>query len=191
MTPDRPDDESVDARVRRRLRELRSDQGLTLQQVAERASIDVSTLSRLESGKRRLALDHIPVLASALGVSTDQLLGSASTPDPRVRIKARRHDGLTVWPLTRLGPANGPRAYRIVIAAKRRKPPPELPTHEGLDWIYVLRGPVRLLLGDEDFTLDAGEAAEFSAMTPHWIGAVDGPAEVILFVGPTGEAVHT
>ena len=47
-------------RVRRRLRELRSRRGLTLQQVAERANIDVSTLSRLESGKRRLALDHIP-----------------------------------------------------------------------------------------------------------------------------------
>ncbi len=65
--------EAVDARVRRRLRELRTEQGLTLAQVAERAHIDVSTLSRLESGKRRLALDHLPALASALGVSADSL----------------------------------------------------------------------------------------------------------------------
>jgi transcriptional regulator with XRE-family HTH domain len=69
-------EESVDVRARRRLRELRKERGLTLQQVGERASIDVSTLSRLESGKRRLALDHIPGLAAALGVSTDELLGS-------------------------------------------------------------------------------------------------------------------
>ena len=54
------DEEPVDVRARRRLRELRGERGLTLQQVAERANIDVSTLSRLEAGKRRLALDHLP-----------------------------------------------------------------------------------------------------------------------------------
>ena len=61
--------EAVEARVRRRLRELRTERGLTLQQVATRASLDVSTLSRLETGKRRLALDHMPGLAAALGVT--------------------------------------------------------------------------------------------------------------------------
>src|SRR5438552_13196150 len=99
--------EQVDARVRRRLRALRSEQGLTLSQVAERANIDLSTLSRLESGKRRLALDHIQPLALALGVSADSLLGSAPRPDPRVRIAPKTGDGITMWPLTRRGPAGG------------------------------------------------------------------------------------
>ena len=67
-------EDSVDARVRRRLRELRTERGLTLEDVATRAQIDVSTLSRLESGKRRLALDHLPRLAEALSVSTDDLM---------------------------------------------------------------------------------------------------------------------
>ena len=58
------DEEAVDIRVRRRLRELRMQRGLTLEDVASRSSIDVSTLSRLESGKRRLALDHLPRLAT-------------------------------------------------------------------------------------------------------------------------------
>ena len=58
------DEEAVDTRVRRRLRELRMQRGLTLEDVASRSSIDVSTLSRLESGKRRLALDHLPRLAT-------------------------------------------------------------------------------------------------------------------------------
>jgi transcriptional regulator with XRE-family HTH domain len=183
-------EEPVDARVRRRLREFRMERGLTLQQVADLASIDVSTLSRLESGKRRLALDHLPALAGALGVSADALLGCAPTPDPRVRERPRRHDGLTVWPLTRGAPAGGPRAYRIDISPKRNKPPAELPVHEGQDWIYVLRGPMRLLLGDDDFTIEAGEAVEFSTWTPHWFGAVDGPVELIMIVGPQGERLH-
>jgi transcriptional regulator with XRE-family HTH domain len=183
-------EESVDVRARRRLRELRTEQGLTLQQVAERANIDISTLSRLEAGKRRLALDHLPALAAALGVSTDALVGSAPTQDPRVRERPRTHDGMTVWPLTRRGPAGAPRAYKINISPKRRIPPDALPVHEGLDWLYVLRGPLRLLLGDDEFTIETGEAVEFSTWTPHWFGAVDGPAELIMIVGPQGERLH-
>lgn len=183
-------EEPVDLRVRRRLRELRAERGLTLQQVAAGASIDVSTLSRLESGKRRLALDHIPALAAALGVSADDLLGARTREDPRVRERPHTHDGMRVWPLTRRASAGGPRAYRIEIGRRRRTPPDELPVHEGHDWLYVLRGRLRLLLGEDDLTIEPGEAVEFSTWTPHWFGAVDGPVELIMIVGPQGEQLH-
>ena len=185
-TPEEP----IDARVRRRLRELRSERGLTLQQVAERASIDLSTLSRLESGKRRLALDHIPALAQALGAGADQLLTSTPPQDPRVRGRPRRFDGMTMWPLTNHGPAGGLHAYKINVSAKRVTPPDELPVHEGHDWLYVLDGRLRLVLGSKDFTIAAGEAVEFSTWTPHWFGAVDEPVELIAILGPHGERLH-
>jgi transcriptional regulator with XRE-family HTH domain len=130
-------EEPVDARVRRRLRELRTERGLTLQQVAARASIDLSTLSRLESGKRRLAIDHIPALA-----------------------------------------------------APRLTPPDPLPVHEGHDWLYVLDGRLRLLLGSAELTIQTGEAVEFTTWTPQWFGAVDGPVELIGFFGPQGQKLH-
>jgi len=183
-------EEPVDQRVRRRLRELRTRRGLTLAQVAERASLDESTLSRLEAGRRRLALDHIPPLAAALGVSADELLGSAPAPDPRVRARPRRRDGLTMWPLTRGAPAGGLVAYKIVMDAARNRPPEELPVHEGHDWLYVLSGRMRLMLGDRDMTIEPGEAVEFSTWTPHWFGAIDGPVELIGIFGPQGERVH-
>ena len=181
--------DSFDVRVRRRLRELRGERGLTLQQVADAANIDVSTLSRLESGKRRLALDHIPALASALGVSTDELLGTPPPADPRIRSRPRTHQGLTMWPLTRSG-AGGLRAYKIHISARRRQPPRQLPVHEGSDWLYVLSGRLRLLLGEQDLTIEPGDAVEFSTWTPHWFGAVDGPVELIMIFGPQGERLH-
>ncbi|WP_445148689.1 helix-turn-helix domain-containing protein [Baekduia sp. Peel2402] len=185
-----PTDEPIDARVRRRLRELRAERGLTLAQVAERANIDMSTLSRLESGKRRLALDHVPALASALGVSSDDLLGSAPVPDPRVRARARTFEDMTMVPLTRHGPAGGLQAYKIVIAGRRREPPEELPSHEGHEWLYVMTGTLRLVLGDQEFAIAPGEAAEFSTWTPHWFGAADGPVELIAIFGPQGQRVH-
>lgn len=182
--------EPIDVRVRRRLRELRAERGLTLQQVAARANIDVSTLSRLESGKRRLALDHVPALADALGVTADDLLGARPRQDPRVQGRPRRSGGLTMWPLTRRGPAGGLHAYKIVIDAARATPPDELPVHEGHDWLYVLSGRLRLLLGDQDLVIEPGEAVEFTTWTPHWFGAVDGPVELIAIFGPQGERIH-
>lgn len=182
-------DEPIDVRVRRRLRELRTDQGLTLQQVSDRAHIDISMLSRLESGKRRLALDHIPGLAAALSVSTDELLGGAPASDPRVRGEPVTRDGLTMWPLTNRA-SGGLRTFKIRISAKRRRPPKSLRVHEGHDWMYVLDGRMRLLLGEQDLVVTAGEAVEFSTSTPHWFGAVDGAVELIAVFGPHGERTH-
>lgn len=183
-------DDGLDARVRGRLRQLRTERGLTLQQVAEAAALDVSTLSRLESGKRRLAIDHLPGLAAALGVSVDHLLAPAVAPDPRVRREPETRDGVTMWPLTHAGTAGGLLAWKWRIHADRDTPPDPLPVHEGYDWIYVLSGSMRLLLGDRDTVLEPGEAVEFSTLTPHWFGAVDGPVEVIAIFGPQGERVH-
>jgi transcriptional regulator with XRE-family HTH domain len=182
--------DDVDARVRRRLRELRTQHGLTLEDVATRADIDVSTLSRLESGKRRLALDHLPRLASALSVTTDELMRAPEAEDPRVRGASHTAHGVTYWPLTRGGPAGGLHAFKIRVSMRRRNPPDELPVHDGQEWLYVLSGKLRLLLGDRDFTIEPGEAVEFSTWTPHWFGVVDGPVEAIALFGPHGERMH-
>ena len=183
-------EDSVDIRVRRRLRDLRAQRGLTLEEVAAHSNIDVSTLSRLESGKRRLALDHLPRLAAALSVSTDDLLRTPEAQDPRVKGGAHTHNLVTYWPLTRQGPAGGLHAFKIRVSARRRTPPSELPVHDGHDWMYVLSGQMRLILGDRDFTIKSGEAVEFSTWTPHWFGAVDGPVEAIAIFGPHGERLH-
>jgi transcriptional regulator with XRE-family HTH domain len=183
-------DEGVDSRVRRRLRELRMQHGLTLEDVATRSNIDVSTLSRLESGKRRLALDHLPRLAAALSISTDELLRAPEAEDPRVKGSSHTRHGITYWPLTRSGPAGGLHAFKVRISARRRKPPAELPVHEGRDWTYVLSGRLRLVLGERDFTIGPGEAVEFSTWTPHWFGVVEEPVEAIMIFGAHGERLH-
>ena len=182
-------EEPVDVRVRRRLRELRAERGLTLQQVAERANIDVSTLSRLESGKRRLALDHIASLAAALGVSTDQLFGATHPSDPRVRGRPKTFDDMTMWPLTQHGPA-GLQVFKITVSAKRNTPPATMPVHDGHEWIYVLDGKLKLILGETEHLIDAGEAVEFSTTLPHWFGSADGPVDLIAFFSAHGRRVH-
>lgn len=186
QSPDTP----LDQRVRGRLRQLRSERGLTLQQVADAANLDLSTLSRLESGKRRLAIDHLPGLAHALGVTMEELLGPTVTRDPRVRRQPQVGDGLTLWPLTKRGPAAGLHAYKCLVDASRNTPPDPLPVHEGHDWMYVLTGRLRLMLGDDDLVIEPGEAVEFSTLTPHWFGAIDEPVELMTIFGSHGERMH-
>lgn len=181
---------NLDERVRSRLRELRTERGLTLHEVAETAAMDTSTLSRLESGKRRLAVDHLPGLARALGVTVDELLGPSVRPDPRVRRTALQRDGLTLWPLTHRGPGPGLQAYRCRIDADRSTPPDPLPTHPGHDWLYVLDGRLRLCLDGDDYLVEPGEAVEFPTTTPHWFGTVDGPVDVIAILGQSGAQLH-
>jgi quercetin dioxygenase-like cupin family protein len=78
----------------------------------------------------------------------------------------------------------------MLVDAARDTPPAVLPTHDGYDWIYVLDGRLRLLLGDDDHTIEPGQAVEFSTWTPHWFGAVGGPVDAIAIFGPHGERTH-
>jgi quercetin dioxygenase-like cupin family protein len=63
--------------------------------------------------------------------------------------------------------------------------------HEGYDWTYVLNGRLRLILGDMDLVLKAGEAAEFDTRTPHWFDSADQqPVETLCLFGTQGERAH-
>jgi quercetin dioxygenase-like cupin family protein len=93
-------------------------------------------------------------------------------------------------PLTRSGAGNGTHAYKLYYPPRGAEGEITTATHDGHDWVYVLSGRLRLVLGDEDFVLTPGEAAEFSCRTPHWLGAVGGPAEALVIFGPQGERIH-
>lgn len=173
-------------RIRRRLRALREQRGLSLDALAAAASMSPSTLSRLETGKRRLAVDHLAPLARALGSSVDALVAPEPRTDPRVRGRSRMVNGTRVVPLSRTG-GSGPRAYHLTLPERRT---PDLRTHEGHDWFYVLSGRLRLILGEDDLVLEPGEAAEFSTWTPHWMSGVGGPVEVLALMGRDGERAH-
>ena len=170
-----------------RLKRIRAQRDVTLTELAERTGISKSTLSRLENGQRRPSLELLLPLALAYRVPLDDLVGAPEVGDPRIRLKPRRVHGRTVLPLTQQ--PNGVQAWKIVIPASQSTPKPR--AHEGYEWLYVLSGRMRLILGDRDFVLGVGEAAEFDTQLPHWFGSTgDGPAEVLSIFGRPGERIH-
>ena len=180
---------SVLGAVGPRLRELRQQRGATLASVSALTGISVSTLSRLESGGRKPTLELLLALARAYQVPLDELVGVPPPGDPRVRARPVRSHGRTLIPLTRQ--PSGPRAYKMIVPPAEAEAEAEQQTHEGYEWMYVLSGHLRLRLGELDFVMKAGEAAEFDTRTPHWFGSAGPePAELLVLFGPQGERMH-
>ncbi|MBD3577119.1 helix-turn-helix transcriptional regulator [Streptomyces sp. KD18] len=166
-----------------RLRALRRARGLTLEALAADTGISPSTLSRLESGLRRPTLDLLLPLAAAHRVSLDQLVAAPATGDPRVHLTPRRREpGSVLVPLTQY--PGRVRVFKQVLAHRE----PRLVTHQGYEWLYVLAGELRLLLGEREFMLRPGEAAEFDTGEPHWFGPAGPEAvEILHLFGPHGD----
>ncbi|OKK22069.1 XRE family transcriptional regulator [Streptomyces sp. CB00455] len=183
-----PPHQAVLDEVAPRLRRLRAQRGLTLAALSETTGISRSTLSRLESGQRRPSLELLLPLASAYGVPLDDMVGAPEVGDPRVRLTPRAlPNGGTSVALTR-GP--GPlQAYKMIIPDRGVEP--DLRTHEGYEWLYVLEGRLRLVLAEHDLVLGTGEAAEWDTRLPHWFGSADGrPVEILSLFGRQGERMH-
>jgi transcriptional regulator with XRE-family HTH domain len=172
-----------------RLRELRKRRGTTLAQLSDSTGISVSTLSRLESGQRRPTLELLLPLARAHQVQLDELVGAPPTGDPRVHPRPVVRNGMTYLPLSRR--PGGLQAFKQILPPAPPGQQPDPRVHEGYDWFYVLSGRIRLVLGEHDLVLTAGEVAEFDCRIPHWFSNPGpGPAEVLTLFGPQGERMH-
>jgi transcriptional regulator with XRE-family HTH domain len=176
----------IERAVRTRLRSLRNTLGLSLDELAARAQLSPSTISRVETGKRTISLDVLLPLASALQVDLDALLDVRSSDDVVIRPTPNKSGKRTTWTLSR------PTGSTIAVKM-RLEPTPgglEARVHPGHDWFFVLEGRVLLSLGDREITVEAGEAAEFATMTPHAIAALGGPAELIMIFDREGQRAH-
>lgn len=170
-----------------RLKRLRTHRGITLTALAETTGISKSTLSRLETGQRKPNLELLLHLAHAYRVPLEDLVGAPPVGDPRIRLKPRRVNGRTVVPLTRQ--PSGMQAWKIIIPARHTTP--ALRAHEGYEWLYVISGRMRLILGDLDLVLGPGEVAEFNTEVNHWFGSTGSePAEILSLFSRQGERMH-
>ncbi|MDT0455859.1 XRE family transcriptional regulator [Streptomyces sp. DSM 41527] len=182
------DDDVLDA-VGPRLRALRRDRGITLAGLAATTGVSESTLSRLESGRRRPSLELLLPLARIYDVPLDDLVGAPRTGDPRIHLTPIRRFGMTFVPLSRR--PGGVHAFKMIIPARPEPLEPTPQTHEGFEWLYVLGGRLRLVTGERDLTLPPGEAAEFDTSLPHWLGSADGGAvELLILFGLQGVRAH-
>ena len=184
-------DGELDSLVRKRIRGLRTARGWSLDELAARCYLSPSTLSRIETGHRRIALDQLAPIARALGTTIDHLVEPVGDADVVIRPHHDTVRGRTTWILSN---GSGPQGVSV---AKFRLTSEELPRtadelriHPGRDWFTVLSGVVALRLGERTVLVEAGEAAEFSTMIPHAFAAHGGPAEFLCIFDHDGDRSH-
>jgi transcriptional regulator with XRE-family HTH domain len=177
------------ANVGPRLRALRQQRDMTLTDLAARTGISVSTLSRLEAGQRRPSLELLLPIAQTYSLPVDELIGPPAAGDPRVQALPFIRNGITYVPLTRR--PVGLQAFKMTIPSTRPPVAPEQQVHEGYEWLYVISGQLRLVLGEHDLVLRAGEAAEFDTRLPHWFDRFGSETvELLSLFGAQGERLH-
>ncbi len=172
--------EDIIAAVGPRLRHFRRQRNRTLDELSNATGISISTLSRLESGQRKATLELLLPIARAHRVPLDELVGTAP-------LQPVTRSDRTVVPLTQQ-PGQF-QSLKMIFDAAQREPDPR--THPGHEWFCVLSGKGRLVLGDHDVVLKAGEVAEFDTRIPHWFGSTgEGPVEILSMFGKQGERIR-
>ncbi|WP_052868486.1 helix-turn-helix domain-containing protein [Streptomyces niger] len=166
-----------------RLRDLRRRAGLTLETAARRVGLSPAHLSRLETGRRQPSLPMLLSLARTYSTTVSDLLGEVAPEQQPVfrggEAQASEAGGWTYWPMGGAGRAM--QALRVFV------PPHDgqatlVRVHPGEEWLYVLKGRLRLTLGDTVQLLDPGDAAHFDSLTPHRIAAASPDGTELLFV---------
>lgn len=188
----------VDDLVRKRLRALRLARGLSLGDLAERTHLSPATLSRLETGSRRLALDQLVLLSRALDTSLDQLVAAEAEDVVIAPVRDHGQGGGLRWTL-RDSPDT-------TVLRRRFTDPPGTPAgatsaaatttsaqraHPGREWLLVLSGTALLHLGTRSVRVERDHVAEFPTMLPHALGAADSrPCEVVMVFDREARRAH-
>jgi transcriptional regulator with XRE-family HTH domain len=170
------------ASIGERLRSARDRQGLTLDQLSEASGLSKAHLSRLEAGERQPSIAALLDLSSTLGVSVNTLLGE-DHEGPPLSISVGdepRHDtnGLAITARSGFPGSSILEALSITIDPVRAPSNPA--RHRGEEWLYVLAGTLRLEYDGATHLLEPGSCAHFDADRPHRLGAVGGPAEILM-----------
>ncbi|MEU1329086.1 XRE family transcriptional regulator [Streptomyces sp. NPDC005865] len=164
------------------LRELRRRASLTLEAAARNAGLSPAHLSRLETGQRQPSLPMLLTLARVYGTTVSELLGeTVADRDAVIRAADMEPTRAGGWTYFQAGASGrGMQALRVHVPHGAQGD--IVRVHPGEEWLYVLKGRLRLHLGDTAHALDPGDSAHFDSLTPHRIAAADRGGTDLLFV---------
>lgn len=175
----------LDEETAHHLRETRTRHGLTLTEVAARIGVSVTHMSRLERGQRQPSIGVLRQLAAVYQVGIGELVGENAAAQRKI-VRAdsppplQETDHGPYATLTGLVGHSGLGVVQLDLAeddeGRRTR------QHEDEEWIYVLRGELKLELGAEHIALHTGDSVHFDARTPHRLMSATSESTRILIV---------
>jgi transcriptional regulator with XRE-family HTH domain len=182
-----------------RIRLMRKDRGIQLNELAERSGLSSAFLSRLERGQVSSSVANLIQIAKALGVAVAELFHDASTAS-RSEAAVHKVEDLPAdlsiastgyrWRLLAGGmPDDDLEIFYLVFPRKDRMG--TLVSHQGQEYCYVLSGKVRFIVGTKTFELGAGEGILTNSEIPHRAENIGrGEAQMLMVVTKTQHTEH-
>lgn len=172
-----------------RVKAYRTARRLTLRQLGDVVGTTASFLSQLERGLSGANTSTLMLIANALGISVADLFDEAEISPHRVLTHAERPalpvcEGYRKTLLSRR-PIQAVEVYSGEFAIGGSTGDQPYTHGDAHEMFIVLRGRLRLTLGEESFILSEGDSIEYATSTPHkTINIGDTPAEVLWIIAP-------
>jgi transcriptional regulator with XRE-family HTH domain len=190
------DSGSPDQSIGTRLAELRKEHRYSIRKLAERAGVSASLISDVERGKVEPSISTLKRVSDALGTTLTYFFSEPAARNGRVvragervvlrgdEVANEEHRSAMQTSGIRFELASPESAETIEAIYGRYEPGASLGdepvTHEGEEWGMVLRGRLKIWVGDEIYFLDPGDAIGFPSTTPHRLENVaDEPLEYL------------
>ncbi len=168
------ENDAVSLRTGLAVKRRRERAGLSLRDLAGRSGVSASMISDVERGAKSPTVATLVRLAQALGVGAAVLLEDGTAAVRRIYVIRRgegeRGEGASAW--EKLGPA-GPGSriafVRHVIPAGAALGP--APAHDAgtVEHMHVVRGRVRVTVGEEVAEMEAGDSCSCLTDVPHGV----------------------
>lgn len=178
-----------------KIKSLRTNQEISIQELAERAGLTVEQVSRIEENIDIPSLAPLIKIARALGVRLGTFLDDSEQIGPVVHRVLDREAPASFS--SQLSNANSHLDFFSLAGNKagRHMEPfiidikpaitnePILSSHEGEEFIYVLTGSVKITYGQQEHILQVGDSIYYDSIVEHLVSAAtDEPAQILAVV---------
>ena len=174
--------------VGQRIRKIREEKGVALEELSRLTGFDVEFLSSLEKNEAQPQLGTVIKLSKALDSAFGRLVSGVGDKLYSITRKSERRTisrstsktgKKQVYTYKSLAPEVKGRHMEALIVQLEVDPDREISVHDGEEFIFVLDRIVVLEIGDEKFELEPGDSVYYLSTTPHHIAAKKDKATIL------------
>ncbi len=172
--------------ISKRISELRDILELDAEDVATRIGVDTNEYLAFESGAKEIPISLLYKVAEVFKVDPTVLMtGDVPRMDDYtvVRggngVKVERYPG---YSFSALAFNYKHRQMDPMIVTLSKSETAELVKHDGQEFNYVIEGAIKVVVGDREFTLEAGDSIYFNPQKPHGQRAVTETAKFLTII---------
>ncbi len=177
-----------EAEIGRKIKRLRLNRGLNLQDVANATGFTKGYLSRVENSKKAPPVSTLLTLANALGVNISVIFSEDENKTAITLVKKSERTtmarngtafGYSYEPLAPKFPQRRMDPYILTVPVRSRRR--GFFQHKGEEILFVLEGTARFMYGDTELLVEEGDCVYFDSSIPH-LGVADGSKPVKCFM---------